>query len=102
MDTPLTRAEHEEFRKSMEAEHQRIHFRIHEVEKKVDVILELSKNVERLAANMSNMADEQKDQGKRLEKLEGRDGEMWRKVVGYVVTAIISVVIGYAFSQIGM
>ena len=102
MDTPLTRAEHEEFRRSMEAEHQRIHFRIGDVEKNVDIILDLAKNVERLAANMSNMALEQKEQGNRLKKLEDRDGEMWRKVVGYAITAVVSIVIGYAFSKIGM
>ncbi len=51
---------------------------------------------------MENMAKEQSRQGKRLEVLESRDGEMWRKVVGYAVTAILGIVIGFVFTQIGM
>ena len=51
---------------------------------------------------MENMLKEQVSQGKRLETLESRDGEMWRKVVGYVITAIAGVFIGYLFKQVGM
>lgn len=39
---------------------------------------------------------------KRLETLENRDGEMWRKVTGYVVTAIIGIVLGWVATQVGM
>ena len=48
------------------------------------------------------MVKEQEKEGKRLEVLEGRDGEMWRKVVGYIITAVIGIVIGFVFHQIGM
>lgn len=41
-------------------------------------------------------------QGKRLEVLESRDGEKWRKVMGYIATAVAGVVLGYLFKQIGM
>ena len=41
-------------------------------------------------------------QGKRLLELESRDGEMWRKVVGYAITAIVGIAIGYVFKLIGM
>jgi len=51
--------------------------------------------------NMESMVREQEKQGKRLETLESRDGELWRKAVGYAVTAIIGVFIGYVFTQIG-
>jgi len=44
----------------------------------------------------------QEQQGKRLTTLEGRDGEMWRKVVGHILTAIVSIIIGFLFAQIGM
>ena len=33
-----------------------------------------------------------RDRGKRLVSLESKDGEMWRKVVGYVITAVIGIV----------
>ena len=48
------------------------------------------------------MLKEQVNQGKRLETLESRDGEMWRKVVGYVVTAVVGIVVGFLFKQAGM
>ena len=59
-------------------------------------------SVEKLALNMEIMAKEQQEQGKRLETLEARDGEMWRKVVGYIVTAIVGGVIGFIFTRLGM
>jgi len=58
--------------------------------------------VEKLALSMEGMLQEQKKQGKRLEVLESRDGEMWRKVTGYILTTIIGIVVGYIFTQIGM
>lgn len=48
------------------------------------------------------MVKEQETQSKRLVSLENRDGEMWRKVVGYVATAVIGIVVGFIFTQIGM
>ena len=82
MDSPITRAEHEE--------------------ESVRQMGALTAAVERLATSMENMAKEQDKQGKRLEALEKRDGEMWRKTVGYVVTAIVGIVLGFVFTQIGM
>lgn len=102
MDTPIDRAEHEEFRRRMEAEHHRQNKRIDLVEKSIERLTGLTTAVEKLAVNMENMIREQEQQGRRLEDLESRDGEMWRKVVGHVVTAIISIILGFAFAQIGM
>lgn len=62
----------------------------------------LTTSVEKLALSMESMAKEQERQGERMEVLEGRDGEMWRKVVGYIATAVIGIVLGFVFTQIGM
>ena len=40
---------------------------------------------------------EQVKHGERLEVLENRDGEMWRKAIGYIVTAVIGMAMGYFF-----
>ncbi len=61
-----------------------------------------SKAVNKLATNMENMVEEQKKQGERLQAIESRDGEMWRKVVSYAVTAVIGVVIGFLLKQVGI
>lgn len=101
-DSPIMRAEHEEFVRRMEEEHKRQNTRIGNVEKALEQNNKLLVSVEKLALNMETMQKEQKDQGERLEKLEGRDGEMWRKVVGYVITAVVGILIGFVFKQIGM
>lgn len=102
VDTPIARAEHEEFRKRLEEENARQDKRISLLEDSVRQTGALTAAVERLATNMENMAKEQDKQGKRLEALENRDGEMWRKVVGYAVTAVIGILLGFIFTQIGM
>lgn len=105
----ISRQEHEEFRRSMEAENKRLedennrqNHRLESLEKTVEQVAAISTSVEKLALNMQHMLDEQISQGKRLATLESRDGEMWRKVVGYVATAIIGIVVGYIFKQVGM
>jgi len=109
MDTPISRAEHEEFAKRMESENQRLKDEDTRQNKRLDLLEEsvremsaLATSVEKLATNMAGMVKGQEQQGKRLETLEGRDGEMWRKVFGYIVTAVLGIVIGFAFRQIGM
>lgn len=102
MDSPITRAEHEEFRRRIEEENKRQDKRIELLEENVREMGALTTSVEKLAQSMESMVKEQEKQGKRLEVLEGRDGEMWRKVVGYVVTAVIGIVLGFVFTQIGM
>ena len=102
MDQPISRAEHEEFAKRMEDEHKRINHRVADLESEVRQIGELTASVEKLAQSVQQMAKSQGRQEERLEELEGRDGEMWRKVTGYVSTAVIGIVVGYIFTQIGM
>ena len=102
MDTPITRAEHEEFRKRLEEENKRQDKRIELLEENVREMGALTTSVEKLAQSMESMVKEQEKQGKRLVVLEGRDGEMWRKVVGYIATAVIGIILGFVFTQIGM
>lgn len=105
----VSRHEHEEFRRSMESENKRLeeennrqNRRLDALEKTIEQVAAINTSVEKLAVSMENMLKEQVSQGKRLETLESRDGEMWRKVVGYVITAIAGVFIGYLFKQVGM
>lgn len=109
MDNPVTHRELEQFRQLMEAENEllkqendRQNHRISDLEQNVREISNLTASVQDLASNMKSMLKEQEKQGKRLETLEGRDGEMWRKVAGYIITAAIGIVIGFIFKQIGM
>lgn len=98
----LPRREHEEFAKRQDAENNRQNRRIEELEESVRQNGALTTSVEKLALSMEGMLQEQEKQGKRLEVLESRDGEKWRKVTGYILTTIIGIVVGYIFTQIGM
>lgn len=99
---PYHTAEHEEFRRRLEEENKRQDTRIGILEDSVRKIGALATSVEKLAVSMQSMLKEQEKQGKRLEALEGRDGEKWRKVMGYIATAIVGIVLGYLFKRIGM
>ena len=109
MDTPITRAEHEEFCRRMEAENQRLGDENHRQNRRLELLEEnvrqngmLVTSVEKLALSMEGMAQEQKQQGKRLEKLEGRDGEKWRQVVGYAITVLVGAVASYILLRLGI
>ena len=54
-----------------------------------------------MANSIEAMVKEQKKQGERIESIEGRDGERWRTVTGYIITAVIGILIGFVFKQIG-
>lgn len=101
MDTPITRAEHEEFRRRIEEENKRQDKRLELLECNTKQISALTTSVEKLALSIESMVKEQEEQGKRLVALESRDGEMWRKVAGYIVTTIAGIVVGFVFNQIG-
>ncbi len=98
----LPRREHEEFAKRQDEENHRQNRRIEELEESVRQIGALTTSVEKLASSMESMLKEQEKQGKRLEVLENRDGEKWRKVVEHIITVIIGIVVGYVFTRIGM
>lgn len=102
-DTPyLLKNVHDEFALRMDEEHKRQNKRITDLEKKVEDIGNLTASVESLARSVEQMAKAQDKQNKRLEVLEGRDGEMWRKVVGYAVTFIVGAVLTFVFAKIGL
>lgn len=102
MDSPILRAEHEEFSRRIESEQRRQNKRIDLLEAAQEQNEKMIRAVEKLAANMENMLREQEKQGKRLEALESRDGEMWRKVTGYIVTTIVGILAGFIFTQMGI
>lgn len=102
MDEFVSQKEHEEFSRRMKDEHRRINHRLKDLEETVREVGKLTASVEKLAQSVQQMAKSQSRQEERLEELEGRDGEMWRKVTGYVITAVIGIVVGYIFTQIGM
>lgn len=101
-NTTISRAEHDEFARRQDEENKRQNKRLDAIEVTVREIGTLTTSVAKLAASMESMLKEQERQGERLETLEGMDGEMWRKVTGYMITAVIGIVLGFIFTRIGM
>lgn len=98
----ITRYEHDEFVHRMDEANHRQSKRIEILEADVRQIGSLTTAVEKLAMSMENMVREQMKQGERLDQLESRDGEMWRKVTSYIVTAFVGAVVCYIMTRIGM
>lgn len=102
MEDYISRREHDEYAKRMEEEHKRTNHRLNTLELAMEQNTKLLLSVEKLALSMENMQKELKEQGDRLESLEARDGELWRKVTSYIITAVVGVVVGFIFKQLGM
>lgn len=102
MEDVISRKEHEEFVRRMEDEHKRVNHRLSDLEDTVRQIGELTASVEKLAVSVESMAKSQTKQEDRLEELESRDGKMWRKVSGYVLTTIIGSILTFIMMQIGI
>lgn len=102
MDTQISREEHKEFVRRMDEANERQSKRISILEEEVRQISDLTISINRMSISIENMTVQLVEQGKRLQALENRDGEMWRKVTGYIITAVIGIVIGFIFTQVGM
>lgn len=100
MENVISRNEHEEFAKRIEAEDTRQNHRIGVLERAVQQYGELTVAVGKMATSMESMLKEQQKQGERLGALESRDGELWRKAISHVVTTILGILVGVVFSNL--
>lgn len=90
----ISRQEHEEFTRRIDAENTRQNRRIALLEEGIQKLNALIVAVEKMAVNMENMLTEQKRQGERLEKLEREPAETHRQVKNAIITAVIGAVVG--------
>ena len=102
MGDPISREEHEEFVKRMEGDHKRIDKRLALLEESVRQNGALTTSVEKLALSVQTMSKTLAAQGDRLEALEARDGQRWRQLMGYVLTAVVSVLVGFVATRLGL
>ena len=114
MDTPITRAEHEEFCRRMESENKRLkdeddrqNHRIGKLEEIFNQFIVISSRIDRLAANIENMLKEQesirKEQqnlGNRMAELENWDGKSWRDLKSKIIDTFIKVLGGAAIGAL--
>ena len=93
-NSPITRAEHEEFRRRIEDEEHRQNRRLEELEETVRQIQALTISVERLAISVQNMTSEQKRQGERLGRLEAEPAKNWSTLKSAALGALATIVVG--------
>lgn len=98
----VTKAEYKEFVRRVEEEHVRMNKRVGGIETTMNQLGDLTLSVKELSVNMKHMIDEIQVQGKKLDVLEGKDGENWRKIANYVLTGIIGIIIAYVAMQMGL
>lgn len=97
----------EEIAVELESHHHEIkslEHRMDAAEKKQEIIATLTASVNELAINMKYMVEEQKEQGKRLKKLENEpieSAKYWKRlVIGSVITTVVGIVIGAVMTNI--
>lgn len=101
MSEYVTKAEHEEFRRTLDERDKRQDKRIELLEENVKQLHTLTTSVEKLALNMETMCREQKKQGDRLEALEQKPVRrfdtastiFWTAVITFLVTSVGSYII---------
>ncbi len=90
----ISRQEHEEFARRIDAENERQNRRISLLEENGRHINAMTVSIEKMAVNMENMLAEQKKQGERLDKIKMEPAEIHKQVKITVITAIVSTVAG--------
>lgn len=100
---------HNEFAKHIQTECNRLrdednrqNDRIKALENTVHEINVISTNVEKLAVNMAAMLKAQEEQNTRLKALENRDGDKWRKMAWYVLTALVGAGVAFILARLGL
>ena len=115
MENPVTHYEQSEFQKLMEEKIQRLHDEDTRLNKRVSNLEEITQQlntltltVQKLATNLEQMCKEQtsmrnemQEESSRLKKLEDEDGEKWRKMWGYIIPPIVTLVIGIIAGMFG-
>ena len=96
----ITRGEHDEFVRRMEAENSRLSARISILEGSSSKIGELNVAIERLMLKLDLMEKKLNEMTTDVDEIKDRDGDMWRKLVSYAATAIVGLAVGAIWNTI--
>ena len=102
MEDYITVAEHKEYAKRVEAEDTRQNKRLDTLETNISEMMTVQSDIRAINANIEQILKTLEKEETRLDTLESRDGDMWRTVVKYAITAIVAASVGFAFAQIGL
>lgn len=102
MDNMISRQEHDEFARRIDAENSRQNKRIDLLEESVRRIDTMTTSIKEMSVIMKNMLTELEKQSARIEKLEKEPIETNKQVKNAIITAVISAVVGAAVTAILM
>lgn len=88
MDEYISRGEHDEFAKRIDAEQARQNKRITVMEDTMKQYVTLTLSVEKMAMSIEQMVKEQKRQGEKLEELENAPVKNWNTIKSSILSAI--------------
>lgn len=94
MEDCVTRKEHEEFAKRIEAEDHRQNRRIEELENSIKQLTSIAASMEKLAANMEVMIKEQEHQRGRLDAFEREPVDTWKHIKTKALDTGVGIVAG--------
>ena len=92
MDNFITRPEHEEYCRRVDAEEKRQNRRLELLEDNVQKIAALTVSIEKMACSLEVMAKELGDQGSRLQALEEVPGKNWSALRAGIIGAVAAAV----------
>ena len=98
----LLHVEHEEYAKGVDKEFERVNHRLKHLEDQEEKQTELLISIKELTTEMKDIKKEVFEQDERLETLENRDGEKWRKAEWAIISGVIMAVLGYILGNLGL
>lgn len=98
----MLHVEHEEYAKGVEKEFDRVNHRLKHLEDQEEKQTELLISIKELTTEMKDIKKEVFEQDERLETLENRDGEKWRKAEWAIISGVIMAVLGYILGNLGL
>ena len=105
----VSKVEHEEVIKRMEAEQKRINQRLELLEKLDEKIYQVGGSIEKMSVNVENMLKAQEKHEKKLEfhdlridSLENKNGKKWEELTGHIWKIVVAGVVGYFLAAVGL
>lgn len=105
----ISRPEHEEFVRRMEAENDRLddenkrqNRRLELLEGKIQENAELVVSIKELALETKHMREDLNSTVQRIDRLENMNGDKWDKFKWLIVAGLVTVILGYLAVSIGL
>lgn len=98
----VTREEHEEFVKRMEAEHKRQSKRLETVEKRQDDLDKLVAAMATVEQKQADMETDLKEIKTDVKALTDKPGKRWEQLVATIIATVVGAVLGVLLAQLGM